>query len=301
MMHGEGGIEPPPAGSNGRRLNREEPPMTHRRGSQYLVFALAALVAPWGAPAQVNVGSGMQEARKTKEKASKPEKEGAEAKSALTGFGLAPDAKARYEVLADSKRNQIGFTSRAPKETIEGKTTKIKGHLELNPRKLNALEGQLAVAWKDIDTGKSGMNNHMTHKPWVDADSHPEIVFNVTGIEDVRVKNEKSKSGKVILVGKLAMNGKEKEMRIPATLLWVGKVGKSPPGKIREGIGIKADFKVALADFGIEGKDGVVGDKVAKEQAIKVSVQLASPERDRSMSEMPQGAPKKKKKPLKGA
>lgn len=192
-------------------------------------------------------------------------------------FDVGPDAMGNYEVDSTSSVNEVVFTSKAPKETIKGKATKATGHLEFNPRKLDSVAGKFSVQWKDIDTGNPMRNQHMMADPWVNAASHPEIVFTVTEFERPKVPVRPGKSGshaiKGKLVGKFEMNGKEKAMKIPATLAYV-EAGKSDNGEtIKEGVGVKAKFAVALADFEIIGKG--VGDKVAKKQQINVSFFLA--------------------------
>jgi polyisoprenoid-binding protein YceI len=185
------------------------------------------------------------------------------------GFAAGPDAMTHFVIDTASKRNEVVFTSKAPKETIKGKVASIKGQLDLNPRKLDAATGNFTVEWKNVDTGNKMRNSHMMHAPWVQTESHPAIVFTVTGLEMGKVMDTKGKTIKVKMIGKLAMNGKEKDTKIGATLAYIepaaGKTGK-------DSLGVKASFKIALADFDIKGRG--VGDKVAAEQAIKVSLVL---------------------------
>ena len=188
------------------------------------------------------------------------------------GFAFGPDAMTHFIIDASSKRNEVVFTSKAPKETIKGKAGAVKGEIDLNPRKLDAATGSFAVEWKSIDTGNKGRNNHMQNKPWVDTGSYPEIVFTVTGMEMGKVADKKGKTIKAKLIGKLAMNGKEKDTKISVTLAYIEPVAGSKTGK--EGIGIKTTFKVALADFDIKGKPGAVGNAVAEAPSIKVSIFL---------------------------
>lgn len=192
------------------------------------------------------------------------------------GFQVGPDAVTLYQVDSESDRNEVVFTSKAPKETIKGKTTKASGQLELNPRKLETVGGSFSVHWKDLDTGNPTRNGHMMAVPWVDAKSHPKIVFTVSGFEISKSAAKTDKTGKTLkgkLVGSMAMNGKEKEMKIPVTLAYV-EAGEGKNGeKVKEGIGIKASFSVLLEDFDIKGKG--VGQAVAKKEMIKVSLVLA--------------------------
>jgi len=277
------------------RFHHEEQVMNRIDRTIVAALAGACLANLWlcgPAAGQAGLGEGMKEERSSKKK---PE-QGA----GPTGFKMAPDRKVHFALHEKSKRNIIKFTSKAPKETIEGKTTKFSGTLDLNPRKLDTIEGRFTIAWKDIDTGNPMRNQHMTEPPWIDAAKHPEIVFSISGIENARISSSSDKTIRADLVGRMAMNGKEKEMKIPVTLTWIPNAGSKKPGMVTEALGIKARFKIALADFGIEGKSGTVGTAVAREQDISVSAQVAAPERQLSVEEMPVPT-KPKKKPIAGA
>jgi polyisoprenoid-binding protein YceI len=222
------------------------------------------------------------------------------------GFDVGPDAMTNYQVDPTSSLNEIVFTSKAPKETIKGKTTKAVGNLDLNPRKLDSVAGSFTVHWADLDTGNPMRNQHMMGAPWVNAKSHPDIAFTVTGFElpktpatpaksDKSDKSDKSShSIKGKLIGAMAMNGKEKQVKVPVTLAYV-EAGNGKNGeKIKEGIGIKAKFKVNLEDFDIQGKG--VGQAVAKSEQIIVSLFLAKSDGTAKKAEDGEKKDKKDKK-----
>lgn len=264
----------------------------HNRRGVRMFGALASAFSLLAVPAlaQSGLGQGMQKKNEPKAKAAQP------ADAGPVGFKKAPDQQVHFELLPKFTGNQIRFTSKAPKETIEGKVGKFTGTLDLNPRKLDKVEGKFVVAWKDVDTGNATRNKHLLTRPWVDSSSHPDIVFTITGFENGKVSATSDSTIKGDLVGKMEMNGKEKELRIPVTLAWIQKneSGKKP-GTVSERIGIKANFKVALADFEIKGKAGSVGTAVAAQQSIKVSAMVAAPERQLSVEEIPQKQQKKPK------
>lgn len=177
------------------------------------------------------------------------------------------DEKLKFVVDKTSKRNSVSFVSKTTAETIKGKTTDISGEITLNPAKLDSIEGKFTVPWKSLDTGKPRMNEHMMTKPWVDAESHPEIVFTITAMEDLKATGKTGKSVSAKFKGKMAMNGVERDVSIPVVLTWFG----SPADK--EGIGIKSvkgKFKVNLSEYKITGRE--VGKKVAATEEIDVSV-----------------------------
>jgi polyisoprenoid-binding protein YceI len=276
-------------------------PLTRLRIALLLhTIAAACLLAAGTTFGQPSVGGAKKKANevKPKDESGQPEKK-PENKEPVV-FAVGPDAKSHFEIEASSKRNMIKFESKAPKETIEGKVTVVKGSLDFNPRKMDSIEGTFTVAWKDVDTGNKMRNSHLMSKPWVDATAYPEIVFTVTGIENLTAKVKPVKTIKAELVGKMAMNGQEKETKIPVTLSYLEsqstpKKGESP----RDMLGIKAGkFKIALADFDIKGKAGAVGTSVAKEQEFTTaSFMLIGPEHKADKKQNQPKVPPKKPQP----
>lgn len=204
------------------------------------------------------------------------------------GLSTAPNEMLEFAVDAKSKRNQVVFLSKAPKETIKGISRTVTGHLKGNLYALSDIEGSFEVAWKDLDTGNKMRNEHMISSPWVDSASHPAILFTLTGIEP---DDKQPKSGKVlkcVLVGKMAMNGQEKEIKVPSTIAYL-PAGKSKSAKKAGAhVSIKSKFDVELSDYGINGMG--IGQKVAKTQNITVSLVMQSEKK-----EAPKTADSKKK------
>lgn len=265
-------------------------PIRRRLGFFTAAITAASLIA-WGAyAAQPAMGGAKRKANEVKEP---PEKK--ESKQEPVVFAMGPDEKAHFEIDSASKRNMVKFESKAPKETIESKVTKVAGFLDFNPRKMDAIEGKFTIEWKDVDTGNPTRNGHMMHAPWVDATSHPQIVYTVTGIQNLSAKIKPVKQIKADLLGKMEMNGQEKEMKIPVTLSYLEATGTAKKGESpRDNLGIQAGkFKVALADFGIKGMG--VGEKVAAEQDFTlVKFMLTGPEHKTEKKSPPPKAPPKK-------
>lgn len=203
-------------------------------------------------------------------------------KKAPLGFKFGPREDSVYEMDAGAEGNEVKFTSKAPKETIIGKSTQIAGKLEANPHKLKDAKGRFAVAWSSVDTGKPMMNQHMTSPPWIDGATHPEIVFELSGIESIKAADKKGNKLRCILAGTFSLNGANKKMKIPATLEYVAP----PPTKTKakpnegdssdlpvEGIRIKATFPLGLSDFEISHEG--IGKSVAAK--LKIDVKLFLP------------------------
>lgn len=266
----------------------------------YAAFLLAAFEAELLKAYEPPVATG----RKIKAKASEeegsggsaagPSEKGGKKSASATGLNKGPNEKTRYEFDSESARNQISFTSKAPGETIKGTAKKIEGWLELNPRNVaEGATGEFKVPWSEVSTGNKMRDEHMRADPWVNAGTYPEIVFKVTGVEEsnLQKKNTKPTLFKTKLVGTMSLNGRDVEMTIPVTLSYVSKSAKT-----KEALGIKGSFKVPLKEFGIEGKAGAVGSKVAAEPEVKVSVVLVRAGGE-DPTDAPKAAPKGKPKP----
>lgn len=235
--------------------------MTTSMGRALVVTSLALLFLP--------VGTGTADAQQNRKKKPFP----MPSRGSVPDFGWddARDEMASFYVDPKSRRNEVVFISKAPKETITGKTSKVEGTLKLNPRRMDSATGQFSVAWENLDTGNDTRNQHMRASPWVNASSFPNVTLDVTGLKMNKRKASKSKTRRGRLLGTLSLNGKTKNVRIPVTFGYILPDPENP--KVKEGLAIKARFLVALEDFDIKGKG--VGQAVAKKQRVSVQLFMA--------------------------
>lgn len=213
-------------------------------------------------------------------------------KARVRGFKRGPKSRTHYVVDAESPGNEITFTSKAPRETIVGRATAVDGHLDLKPRRLKRASGRFALRWDALDTGNAQRNRHMLGPPWVDATSHPEIVFTLNRIRNIKPRGKSGNKIRANLVGTLAMNGVEKKTTIPATLVYLEPDSGKKGGNVKEGIGIRATFKVALADFNIQGRG--IGQAVAARQRIKVALFLKRADKEEKQPARPAPRPQRR-------
>jgi len=165
-------------------------------------------------------------------------------------------------------KNSVGLISKAPGETFKGTGKTIDGTLTLDPSKLDSASGEFRVPFKNLDTGNRLRNQHMLSSRWIDAAKYPEAVFTVSGIEKVKAGPAVVKAN---LTGMMAIHGQEKEMSIPVTIVYVKD--KADSGT-HDTLAVKANFNIKLDDFGI--KDPAVGNKVAENMRLAVSVTMES-------------------------
>lgn len=157
-----------------------------------------------------------------------------------------------------NKRNQLEWLSDAPGEKIRGSAPGVTGTVTVDPADLSSARGKLIVPVATMKTGNDMRDRHLRGKDWLEAKKFANIEFDITGVDALNAS-----AGKATFKarGKFTLHGVSKDLTIPITLKWKDA---SAGAKVK----IETRFKVALADFKIAGKRGVVGDKVGKEIEI---------------------------------
>jgi len=182
-----------------------------------------------------------------------------------------------YYALTDRDR-QIYFESDAPLENIKGQSNEVIGYAVLSsnrPGTIVAGEWHLPVA--SMRTGIELRDEHLAGEDWLDAESHPDIIVQVRRMEQVRESKRSDAfttyTGTMVI--DLTMHGVTRKVEIPgatATLMSESDATR----RVAKGdlMAIRCKFSVALADYGVSHP--VIGEKVAKEVAIDVSLFLST-------------------------
>jgi len=154
----------------------------------------------------------------------------------------------------------INWISDAPVEKIIG-TADGKASLTVDFADLSTLKGTFTVAVKSMKTGNEKRDSHLMGTTWLDAEAHPEITFVIKSIKVGEAPTgDAVKTATVEATGDFTCHGKTKAITAPVTLKWKGKKVK-----------ISTVFEVSLDDYGIEGKSGIVGNKVGKTIAVNAT------------------------------
>jgi len=144
------------------------------------------------------------------------------------------------------------FLSEAPVETIEGTVPGATGHVTTNTEDLTQTSGMISVPVKGMKTGNKTRDKHVVGKHWLEAKKYPEITFEILSVNVVSIDDSAEvKVAELEATGQFSLHGQTKEMTIPLTLKWKGDKVK-----------VSAEFEVALADYAVAGKKGVVGERV---------------------------------------
>ncbi len=154
------------------------------------------------------------------------------------------------------------FLSDAPVETIEGTVPGAAGHVTTNTEDLSQTTGSISVPVKGMKTGNKKRDKHVVGKQWLEAKKYPVISFEIQSVNVVSIDDAAEvKVAELEATGQFSLHGQTKEMTIPLTLKWKGDKVK-----------VSAEFEVALADYAVAGKKGVVGERVGT--SIKLTANL---------------------------
>jgi polyisoprenoid-binding protein YceI len=174
-------------------------------------------------------------------------------------------------------RNSITFRSEAPLEDIVGTSNKIKGHIMFDPMNPNkGGSAKFMVATSSLTTGIPLRDEHLQSADWLAAKKYDHISLEITKVNEIKQVKKTSEYATydVAVEGKLSIRGKSKTVKFPARITYLKeseKTKKRMPGNL---LATRAEFEVALADFGIKGPTdaGLVGTKVGDTITVEVSV-----------------------------
>ena len=182
---------------------------------------------------------------------------------ALAAPGFAQDIEAvqgTKTLETNPERSQIVFVSEAPAEKIKGTAKGVKGSIKINMDDVSKTSGQLMFPVKNMDTGNKMRDRHLQGRDWLNAKKNPMITFNVEGLKDARIKEGKNKIViKAKAVGSVVVNGVTAPNTADVTITIATGAKKGA-----HAVKVEPKLQVALADHEVEGKRGVVGNKVGK-------------------------------------
>lgn len=200
------------------------------------------------------------------------------------------------------KQRQLSFTSDAPAEKINGNSSSVIGYCVTGPKdkpaELQAGEWRMPVA--SVSTGIPLRDKHLTEANWFDAANHPNIVFKLKSISDVKEgpagRDPTLKSYTATLKGDMTIKGVTKTIELPNTAIRF-RPESTASTMLAKGdlLIVSCTFKVTLADYGITNGTITSDKKVAETVDFKLDLVHATvPPEQQGEAKMPE-APKTEK------
>lgn len=182
----------------------------------------------------------------------------------LVAAGPAGGAPAVYRIAAGDAGNLVSFVSKAPLETVEGKTRQVTGELRIDPEALAAgcrVEVQVDLA--SLDTGIGLRNQHMRENH-LETARFPTADFRADSLVGAPAALVPGETAVLTLAGELSLHGVTRPLVTPVSVTLAADGAT---------LDVRAEFTVALADFAIPRPKFLVM-KLDETQRITVQVRL---------------------------
>jgi polyisoprenoid-binding protein YceI len=178
-------------------------------------------------------------------------------------------------VLAQAKRfdvhatggSRIIFESDAPLETITGVTSSVHGTVQVDPADLAHASGRIEVPVASLRTGVDLRDEHLRSDSWLDAERHPNAVFEITGVSGARSLTPNT-TARVQVRGRFTLHGVTHDLTAPAQIRYQ-PAADGEPGIIL----VRTRFSVRLPEYGVSVPT-IVRLKVSDEITVRVSLRL---------------------------
>lgn len=182
------------------------------------------------------------------------------------------DAQARRFRIRDDGGSRITFVSDAPLETINGVSSRVYGEVTFDPANLSSARGRVEVPVASLRTGIDLRDEHLRSDTWLDAEAHPQAVFEITGVEGASSLRP-NQEARLTVNGRFTLHGVTRRVRARARVKWIPLTEemRGTPGINGDVLRVRARFTVRLSDFGVE-VPAVVRLKVSNEIIVTANL-----------------------------
>lgn len=127
-----------------------------------------------------------------------------------------------FYVNDESRRDMVTFTSKAPLETVEGKTGEITGYIRLDPADIaGTSQAILKVDLASLKTG-IGLRDRQMREQFLEVDKYPEAIFSLTGVKSASANSlEDSRPVDLTLTGDFTVHGVTQQLEVQATAVYL--------------------------------------------------------------------------------
>jgi polyisoprenoid-binding protein YceI len=184
------------------------------------------------------------------------------------GFKVEDTGEQTFNFEDKKGRNQASFFSTTPLEDITGISNDVKGKVTFDVSDIKTLKGSISIPVASLDTGIELRNEHLLSDNWMDAESYPNITFEIKSVSDVKAEADNKLSAKV--TGDFTAHGVTKEVVADVTMTYLVESEQTKQRASGDLLGVQAKFNVNLSEFDIENM--IIGQKVAEEIEISINM-----------------------------
>jgi polyisoprenoid-binding protein YceI len=177
-----------------------------------------------------------------------------------------------FYVNDDQKRDIVTFTSKAPLETVTGRTAEVRGFVTFDPQDIiGTAKGGFEVDLASLKTGINLRDKHMREQ-YLETDKYPLVIFKLTRVAQASSNMlENNQTVDLVLEGQFKLHGVTRDISIPVSVKFTKateETKKHRPGNL---LRITADFDVLLSDYNITRPQFVI---LKLDDNQKVSIDL---------------------------
>lgn len=184
------------------------------------------------------------------------------------GFKVKTTGEQTFNFEDKKGRNQATFFSTTPLEDITGISNSVKGKVTFNVSDIKTLKGSISIPVASLDTGIELRNEHLVSDNWMDAESYPNITFEIKSVSDVKAETDNKLTAKV--TGDFTAHGITKQVVADVTMTYLVESEQTKSRAPGDLLGVQAKFNVNLSDYDIENM--IIGQKVAEEIEISINM-----------------------------
>lgn len=179
------------------------------------------------------------------------------------GTALQSTAEAQARQFAIS-RARVRFTSEAPLETINGVSNTATGSVNIDPANLSSVRGTITVPVRSLRTGIELRDEHLRGADWLDAGSHPNATFEITGVSGAS-RLTANQDATLRVTGRFTIHGQTHNVTAEVRAKWDGQ----------NGIRARARFTIQLSQYGVS-INPAVRLKVSNDIQVTMDIQATA-------------------------
>lgn len=168
--------------------------------------------------------------------------------------------------------NNVVFRTDAPLESINGTASGISGKITFDPENPSSLKGRIILDVSSLHVSNATMKDHLHGPTWMDAAKYPEIIFELTGLKNVKTQGNTTTAD---ATGKMTIKGQTKEMTVPVKVTYLKDRLKDRQGKEGDLLVVRSNFQVKRSDFGINARQNE--EKVSDTIDLSLSIAGSAP------------------------
>lgn len=194
---------------------------------------------------------------------------------AAGGAPTMAQAQARAFEIRNDGGSRIQFVSDAPLETITGVSSDVSGQLRVDPANLSAARGRVAVRVASLRTGIDLRDEHLRSDNWLDAQRHPEAVFEIVRIEGA-TSISPNQNVSLRVRGRFTIHGVTRDVVARARVRFMPITPEMRAAHVNgDVIVVQASFSISLGQFGVS-VPAIVRLKVSDDIRVNVSLRAVA-------------------------